>query len=305
MLSRDLMEELVPLLREAVDRKQENMRRRRRRDALRLNLNKMLLLIAQKNTFSSSPFALEGGSLHPALAEYLEGVRLSLEGEGEKDAPAAREQRLTFADFVTELIKSFPLEMYNSLLKKELVRSLFSLFGAWCGPLVPRLGALAPQPPPPDADERLTLAALRAMSALVCCGPCFAPAALAEDGSLYPWLDEMLSSTNDKCFCWTATPTSGHCWTGASTSVTRARRASPTAASWRSPPSSVPGQCSSLLSSLSNPDIGPLLDWCVDKCYTGAPRVADGCFIALATIFSARSVLLSTLVTDQSATSRY
>lgn len=38
----------------------------------------------------------------------------------------------------------------------------------------------------------------QAMSALVCCGPCFAPAALAEDGSLYPWINEMLSSTNDK-----------------------------------------------------------------------------------------------------------
>jgi hypothetical protein len=47
------MEELVPLLREAVDRKQENMRRRRRRDALRLNLNKMLLLIAQKKSFAT------------------------------------------------------------------------------------------------------------------------------------------------------------------------------------------------------------------------------------------------------------
>ncbi|CAG9795465.1 unnamed protein product [Diatraea saccharalis] len=92
---KDLMEELVPLLREAVDRKQENMRRRRRRDALRLNLNKMLLLIAQKKTFATSPFALEGGSLHPSLTEYLDGVRQSLEVEAEKDAPAAREQRLT------------------------------------------------------------------------------------------------------------------------------------------------------------------------------------------------------------------
>lgn len=43
----------MPLLREAVDRKQENMRRRRRRDALRLHLNKMLLLIAQKKTFAN------------------------------------------------------------------------------------------------------------------------------------------------------------------------------------------------------------------------------------------------------------
>lgn len=38
----------------------------------------------------------------------------------------------------------------------------------------------------------------------------------------------------------------------------------------------------------SNPDVSPLLDWVVDKCYTGAPSVADSCFLALATIFSAR-----------------
>lgn len=41
-----------------------------------------------------------------------------------------------------------------------------------------------------------------------------------------------------------------------------------------------------------NPDIGMLLDWVVDRCYTGAPQVADGCFLALATIFSARCVLI-------------
>ncbi|XP_060809627.1 protein furry isoform X2 [Amyelois transitella] len=247
---KDLMEELVPLLREAVDRKQENMRRRRRRDALRLHLNKMLLLIAQKKTFANSPFTLESGSLHPTLTEYLDGVRLCLEVEAEKDAPAAREQRLTFADFVTELIKSFPLEMYGSLMKKELCRSLFSLFSGWCGPLVKYLGSLVPQPVVSEIDERLNLSALNAMSALVCCGPCFAPSALAEDGSLYPWLSEMLSSTNDKIY-------------------ELARE-------------------TIVLLLDCNPDIGPLLDWTVDKCFTGPPRVADGCFMALATIFSAR-----------------
>lgn len=41
-----------------------------------------------------------------------------------------------------------------------------------------------------------------------------------------------------------------------------------------------------------NPDIGPLLDWVVDRCYTGTAQVADGCFLALATIFSARLVLI-------------
>jgi hypothetical protein len=45
------MEELVPYIREAVDRKQENMRRRRRRDALRLQLIKVLELVAEHGTF--------------------------------------------------------------------------------------------------------------------------------------------------------------------------------------------------------------------------------------------------------------
>ncbi|CAG4984451.1 unnamed protein product [Parnassius apollo] len=249
---KDLFEELLPILREAVDRKQENMRRRRRRDALRLHLNKMLLIIAQRNTFSSSSFALEAGSLHASITEYLDGVRQCLEVEAEKDAPAAREQRLTFADFVTELVKSFPLEMYGSLMKKDLCKGLFSLFAGFCGPLAKHLGSLVTQPQqsPVEVDERLNLSALRAMSALVCCGPCFAPTALAEDGSLYPWLSEMLSSTNDKVY-------------------ELARE-------------------TIVLLLDCNPDIGPLLDWTVDKCFTGPPRVADGCFMALATIFSAR-----------------
>ncbi|CAH0703660.1 unnamed protein product [Spodoptera exigua] len=247
---KDLMEELLPLLREAVDRKQENMRRRRRRDALRLHLNKMLLLIAQKKTFANSAFALEGGSLHPTLTEYLDGVRQCLEVDAEKDAPAAREQRITFADFVTELIKSFPLEMYGSLMKKELQRNLFALFAGWCGPLARHLGSLVPQPAQLENDDRLNLSALKAMSAVVCCGRCFDPTALAEDGSLYPWLREMLSSPNDKIY-------------------ELARE-------------------TIVLLLDCNPDIGPLLDWTVDACFTGSTRVADGCFMALATLFSAR-----------------
>lgn len=49
---RDLMDELVLYIREAVDRKQENMRRRRRRDALRLQLVKVLEKIAENKTFA-------------------------------------------------------------------------------------------------------------------------------------------------------------------------------------------------------------------------------------------------------------
>lgn len=140
--------------------------------------------------------------------------------------------------------------MYANLLKKELRKNLFTLFSGWCGPIAKHLGSLVPQPTVMETDDRLRLSALKAMSALVCCGPCFAPAALAEDGSLYPWINEMLSSTNDKIY--------------------------------------ELGRETVVLLLDCNPDIGPLLDWTVDKCFTGCPAVADGCFMALATIFSAR-----------------
>lgn len=61
------MEELVPYIREAVDKKQENMRRRRRRDALRLQLVRVLKLIAENRTFGESSSVLERDTLHPTF----------------------------------------------------------------------------------------------------------------------------------------------------------------------------------------------------------------------------------------------
>lgn len=61
------MEELVPYIREAVDKKQENMRRRRRRDALRLQLVRVLKLIAENRTFGESSSVLERETLHPTF----------------------------------------------------------------------------------------------------------------------------------------------------------------------------------------------------------------------------------------------
>lgn len=38
----------------------------------------------------------------------------------------------------------------------------------------------------------------------------------------------------------------------------------------------------------TNPDIGHLLEWVIDRCYTAMPREADACFLSLATIFNVR-----------------
>lgn len=103
------MEELVVYIREAVDRKQENVRRRRRRDALRLQLVRVLELIAEHGTFGVNPSVLDRDtqSLHPTFVEYMDGARFYLECEPDKHSPAVREITLHFCSFIRKMIKSF------------------------------------------------------------------------------------------------------------------------------------------------------------------------------------------------------
>lgn len=106
---KDLMDELVVYIREAIDRKQENMRRRRRRDALRLQLVQVLKKIAETGTFGVSPCVLErdNSSLHSTFVEYIEGARLYLELENDKDNASIREVKVHFCDFIRLMIKNF------------------------------------------------------------------------------------------------------------------------------------------------------------------------------------------------------
>lgn len=103
------MEELVLYIREAVDRKQENMRRRRRRDALRLQLVKVLEQMASQQTFGVSACVIDRDtmSLHSTFVEYIEGARLYLETETEKDNASIREVKTHFCNFIRIMIKSF------------------------------------------------------------------------------------------------------------------------------------------------------------------------------------------------------
>lgn len=108
------MEELVVYIREAVDRKQENMRRRRRREPLRLQLVKVLKLIAENQTFGVSPCVLERDtmSLHPTFVDYMDGARLYLEAEVDKDNASMREVKVYFCDFIRIMIKNFSRKLH-------------------------------------------------------------------------------------------------------------------------------------------------------------------------------------------------
>lgn len=111
---KDLMEPdvLGVYIREAIDRKQENMRRRRRRDALRLQLVQVLKKIAENGTFGVSPCVLERDtmSLHTTFVDYIEGARLYLELENDKDNISIRQVKIHFCDFIRLVIKNFSCE---------------------------------------------------------------------------------------------------------------------------------------------------------------------------------------------------
>lgn len=64
-------------------------------------------------TFNCSPSVLENGSLHSTYVEYIDGARLCLESEAEKDSPSIQEVKLIFCHFVTKIIKSFACKISN------------------------------------------------------------------------------------------------------------------------------------------------------------------------------------------------
>lgn len=88
------------------------------------------------------------------------------------------------------------------------------------------------------------------MISVLCCGPCFDETAIAEDGSLYPFLDHLLEYKDAKVYQL--------------------------------------AQETIVLLLEFNPDSSNILEWVVDRCFTGNNQVADGCFLALATIFTSR-----------------
>lgn len=111
------MEELIVYLREAIDRKQENVRRRRRRDALRLQLIKVLEMIAENGTFGVSSWVIDKDTqaIQPSFVEYLEGTCIYLESEPDKNSTAVKEIILHFCNFIRKMIKTF-----NCKLKKKI-----------------------------------------------------------------------------------------------------------------------------------------------------------------------------------------
>ncbi|XP_010008288.1 PREDICTED: protein furry homolog-like [Nestor notabilis] len=258
---RELIEELHPIIKEALERRPENMKRRRRRDILRVQLVRIFELLADAGVISHSASGgldNETHSLNNTLLEYVDLTRQLLEAENEKDSDTLKDIRCHFSALVANIIQNVPVHQRRSVFPQQSLRhSLFMLFSHWAGPFSIMFTPLDRYSDRNMRINRHQYCALKAMSAVLCCGPVADNVGLSSDGYLYKWLDNILDSQDKKVH-------------------------------------QLGCEAVMLLLEL-NPDQSNLMYWAVDRCYTGSKRVAAGCFKAIASVFQNREYQCDTV----------
>ncbi|KFO94198.1 Protein furry homolog-like, partial [Buceros rhinoceros silvestris] len=258
---RELIEELHPIIKEALERRPENMKRRRRRDILRVQLVRIFELLADAGVISHSASGgldNETHSLNNTLLEYVDLTRQLLEAENEKDSDTLKDIRCHFSALVANIIQNVPVHQRRSIFPQQSLRhSLFMLFSHWAGPFSIMFTPLDRYSDRNMRINRHQYCALKAMSAVLCCGPVADNVGLSSDGYLYKWLDNILDSQDKKVH-------------------------------------QLGCEAVMLLLEL-NPDQSNLMYWAVDRCYTGSKRVAAGCFKAIASVFQNRDYQCDTV----------
>ncbi|XP_063096410.1 protein furry homolog-like isoform X5 [Cavia porcellus] len=259
---RELIEELHPIIKEALERRPENMKRRRRRDILRVQLVRIFELLADAGVISHSASGgldNETHFLNNTLLEYVDLTRQLLEAENEKDSDTLKDIRCHFSALVANIIQNVPVHQRRSIFPQQSLRhSLFMLFSHWAGPFSIMFTPLDRYSDRNMQINRHQYCALKAMSAVLCCGPVADNVGLSSDGYLYKWLDNILDSLDKKVH-------------------------------------QLGCEAVTLLLEL-NPDQSNLLYWAVDRCYTGSRRVAAGCFKAIANVFQNRDYQCDTVM---------
>ncbi|GAB1608168.1 protein furry-like isoform X4, partial [Argonauta hians] len=254
---KELQEELLPYLKEANDKKVDNIKQRRKRNNLRVQLTRLFKLMAENGTFglhNCGVIDTDKNCLNSMFLDYIDGARVYLEGENERDLPNIQEVRLHFSTFIRQLIQNTPLKQRNTLLSKETRHSLFHLVAVWSGQFSSSFTHVDKKLSKEEVSSELELVTVRAMSSVLTCGPVFDPIGLNEDGYVYTWLDAL----------------------------------------WNCPATENQEQILGLAKETVillldfNPDVQYLLDWVIDHCYTANTEVADHCLNALAAVFQTK-----------------
>uniref|UniRef100_A0A3Q2E335 Furry homolog a (Drosophila) n=1 Tax=Cyprinodon variegatus TaxID=28743 RepID=A0A3Q2E335_CYPVA len=277
LVFRELVEELHPLMKEALERRPENKKRRERRDLLRLQLLRIFELLADAGVISDSTNgALERDTLAlgALFLEYVDLTRMLLEGENDKEAEILKDIRAHFSAMVANFIQCVPVHQRRFLFPQQSLRHhLFILFSQWAGPFSIMFTPLDRYSDRNHQITRYQYCALKAMSAVLCCGPVFDNVGLSQDGYLYKWLDNILACQDQRVH-----------QLGCEVVI--------------------------LLLELNSDQVN-LFNWAVDRCYTGSHKLASGCFKAIATVLASSKnypcdivTLLNLVLFEGSSTNR-
>uniref|UniRef100_A0A3Q2NNL5 FRY microtubule binding protein n=1 Tax=Fundulus heteroclitus TaxID=8078 RepID=A0A3Q2NNL5_FUNHE len=210
--------------------------------------------ICLNQVFSFTNGALERDSLAlgALFLEYVDLTRMLLEAENEKELDVLKDIRAHFSGMVANLIQCIPVHHRRFLFPQQSLRHhLFILFSQWAGPFSVMFTPLDRYSDRNHQITRYQYCALKAMSAVLCCGPVFDNVGLSTDGYLYKWLDNILACHD-----------------------LRVHRLG----------------CEVVILLLElNPDQINLFNWAVDRCFTGSHQLASGCFKAIATVCGNRN----------------
>ncbi|CAM9154197.1 unnamed protein product [Lampetra planeri] len=138
-------------------------------------------------------------ALGALFLEYVDLTRMLLEAENDKDAEILKDIRAHFSAMVANLIQCVPVHHRRFLFPQQSLRHhLFILFSQWAGPFSIMFTPLDRYSDRNHQITRYQYCALKAMSAVLCCGPVFDNVGLSPDGYLYKWLDNILACQDQR-----------------------------------------------------------------------------------------------------------
>uniref|UniRef100_A0A0R3RWW2 MOR2-PAG1_N domain-containing protein n=1 Tax=Elaeophora elaphi TaxID=1147741 RepID=A0A0R3RWW2_9BILA len=188
-----LLDEMKGLLREVMDRKNDNnARRKKRKDLLRLQIIRILQVATFRGVLQCSGCIDVESGLCSVLVDFVDSMRQNLESDQDRDMLLLTNLRLHFAKTMAMIINSIAPEKRRNLLGNNLKQNLFFLFTSWCSRSI-----ASDKRHDGNVGTYVEQRAVEAMCALLCCGPIFEPIkAIGEDGYLYGWLEALLDSNN-------------------------------------------------------------------------------------------------------------
>ncbi|XP_078495055.1 protein furry homolog-like [Ciona intestinalis] len=286
----DLIHELLPVIHDATKpHRQENIRRKRKRDVVRLMLVRIFQRLAKAEVLSEAIVRTfnetsKEKSFVQIFLDYIKDTCVFLESVEKLDSShvvgnqnpsfpnfppggatpnpqntpshsrSLDELRRYFGSMITLVIKHLPSEIQTTFLPSELRRSLFFLFGRLCSKYEGDGSALdrldALDDKTSDPNTLLHLTALKAECSVLCCAPVFDRGGLDIDKGAY--IFHWLEALLD-CV---------------------------------NPGVHGIGREAVVMLLHHNSDIPSLIEWLVGKCFTGSKLVAQGCFLGVAAGFN-------------------